>query len=192
MKLIRLKANKGFTLVELIVAMSVFLIAITITVGTFIQSLKTQRIANHLLSVNSNASLVVERMAREIRTGFDFDLNNVAGGSCTGRQKEELIFTKVRDVSANQVTYKLDGDVIVREECVGTGPSAVCPGFESLTASNVVVSRLCFLETQANPTSPWRITMFLMVGSSNPRLAGNELNLQTTVSARILPEELPS
>jgi len=80
------KSQAGFTLVELIVAMSIFLIAIVIIVGAFIRSLRTQRIVNHLMAVNSNTSLVIEQMAREIRTGYEFKLNP-AGSACVGGQR---------------------------------------------------------------------------------------------------------
>ena len=186
MKLIKPRANKGFTLVELIVAMSVFLIAIVIVVGAFVRSLRTQRIVNHLMAVNSNTSLVVEQMAREIRTSYDFDLNTVAPPTCTGSQFEELEFTNSK---GNKVFYRKESGAIAREECAGE----VCTGLsEPLTASNITVDRLCFLSTGNlnNNKDPWRITIFLTVDSSNPQLAGNIINFQTTVSARILPKDL--
>jgi len=187
-KLIKLKANNGFTLVELIVAMSVFIIAITIAVGAFVRALRTQRMVNSLLSVNSNASLVIEQMAREIRTGYNFSLNNVAQGNCSGGQEEELEFTNSR---ANSVFYRKEGVAIARKECAGSD----CSGkiFQPLTASNIKVDRLCFANTGNlnNKKDPWRITLFMTLGSSEPKLAGQTLNFQTTVAARILPQELP-
>jgi prepilin-type N-terminal cleavage/methylation domain-containing protein len=177
--------RKGFTLVELIVAMSVFLVAITIAVGAFVRAIRTQRAVNHLLSVNSNMSLVVERMAREIRTGYEFNLNDIPGGGCTDNQVEELAFTNSR---ANSVFYRQEGDAVSRMECNGTD----CTGknLEALTASNVRVDRLCFVNTGDLDNDPWRITLFLTVGSTEPSLASQVFNLQTTVAARIIPQEL--
>ncbi len=179
----------GFTLVELIVAMSVFVIAITIAVGAFVRALRTQRIVNHMLSVNSNASLAIEQMAREVRTGYNFDLNNVPQGSCIGGQEEELEFTNSR---ANSIFYRLDNNAIARMECAGSD----CSGktLLPLTASNIKVERLCFTNTGNlnNGKDPWRITVFMTLGSSDPKLVGQVLNFQTTVAARILPQELPT
>lgn len=177
--------RKGFTLVELIVAMSIFLFAMTIAVGAFVRVIRTQRAVNHLLSVNSNMSLVIERMARDIRTGYEFGLNNIAGGSCAGSQSEELEFTNSR---ANSVFYRQEGETIARKECAGTD----CTGknFEPLTASNVRVDRLCFSNTGNINNDPWRITLFFTVGSTEPSLATQTFNLQTTVAARIIPQEL--
>ncbi len=187
MKKTELKTNRGFTLVELIVAMSIFLIAIVVIVGVFIRSLRTQRIVNHLMAVNSNTSLVIEQMAREIRTGYDFDLHTVAPPTCTGSQFEELEFMNSK---GNKVFYRKESDVIAREECAGE--DCTSSSFEPLTASNITVDRLCFLNTGNlnNNRDPWRITTFLTVDSSNPQLTGNIINFQTTVSARILPKDL--
>ena len=180
MKKTESKINKGFTLVELIVAMSIFLIAIVVVVGVFVRSLRTQRIVNHLMAVNSNTSLVIEQMVREIRTSYDFGLNTVPPPTCTGSQFEELEFTNSK---GNKVFYRKESGAIVREE---SGSS------EPLTASNIMVDRLCFLNTGNlnNNSDPWRITIFLTVDSSNPQLAGNIINFQTTVGARILPKDL--
>jgi prepilin-type N-terminal cleavage/methylation domain-containing protein len=63
---------KGFTLVEMLVAMGIFTIVVAIAIGGFINSLRTQRQVASLISAQSNASLVIEQMAREMRTGFLF------------------------------------------------------------------------------------------------------------------------
>lgn len=73
--------SQGFTLVEILVAMGVFTIVIAIATAGFVNSLRTQRQVASLISAQSNASLVLEQMAREIRTGFLFchDASNNTG-----------------------------------------------------------------------------------------------------------------
>ncbi|MFH0712545.1 MAG: prepilin-type N-terminal cleavage/methylation domain-containing protein [Candidatus Jorgensenbacteria bacterium] len=193
MKIIRNKRlitndnRAGFTLTELIVAMSIFIIAITIAVGAFVRAIRTQRAVNHLLSLNSNMSLVIERMAREIRTGYDFGLNNVPQDDCIGNQTGELEFT---NSGANSVFYHRESGVITRMECEGDN----CAGktFEPLTAPNVKIERLCFLNTGnlENGKDPWRVTLFLKVGSTEPALSSQFTNIQTTAAARVIPQEL--
>ncbi len=169
-------------------AMSVFLVAITVAVGSFVQALKTQRTVNHLLEINSNTSIAIEQIAREIRTGHSFSFKNLQPGDCPAPQFEELEFTNSR---SNKVFYHEEDGAIVRRECAGTDCAAA--NFEPMTASNVKVERLCFTNTGNlnNNKDPWRITLFLKVGSVAPQLAGSKLNLQTTVAARILPQDLP-
>lgn len=173
-------------MVELIVAMSVFLVALTLVVGAFVRAIRTQRAANHLLSVNSNMSLVIERMARDIRTGHSFALNNVPEGSCS-EGEEELEFTNHR---SNSVFYRRENEAVARMECKGDDCSGMT--FEPLTASNVKIENLCFVNTGdlENGRDPWRITLFFKVGSTEESLAGQFLDLQTTVAARVIPQEL--
>lgn len=183
-----LKNNRtGFTLVELLVAVTVFIVVLTIAVGALIRAIRAQRAVNELLSLNSNMSLVIERIAREIRVGYDFNLNSLPQDNCIGSHAGELEFTNPR---GNSVFYRRENGVIMRRECAG----ADCGGsvFEPLTASNVKIENLCFLHTGnlANGKDPWRITLFLKVGSAEPALAEQFVNIQTTVAARVLPQEL--
>jgi hypothetical protein len=75
-------------------------------------------------------------------------------------------------------------------ECSG----ADCAGkvFEPLSASNVMIENLCFINTGdiGNGRDPWRITLFFKVGSTEIATIGESFNLQTTVAARILPQEV--
>jgi type II secretory pathway pseudopilin PulG len=66
------KMKAGFTLVETLVSVGIFMILVTIAVGGFVQALHTQGEVTQLISAQSNVSLGVEQMAREIRTGYLF------------------------------------------------------------------------------------------------------------------------
>lgn len=162
-------------MVELIVAMSIFSIAISLATGVFARALRTQRMLNHLMAVNSNASLVVEQMAREIRTGYDFTLSHNDSSDCD----DILSFTRSRD--GIPVSYKWNPE---RKSLDFKEGERI---FFPLTASNVLVKRFCFLETETNPS---RITLYFTIGSVNPQLADNVLNLETTISSRILPSDI--
>ena len=75
MKIINCKLkinNKGFTIVELLIAMSIFIILTSITAGGFINVLRNQRIVVALMAANDNMGLTIEQIAREIRTGYNF------------------------------------------------------------------------------------------------------------------------
>ncbi len=57
-------------MIELLVAISVFTVIITITSGIFIASLRSHRTSIALISANSDAQLTLEQMARMIRKGL--------------------------------------------------------------------------------------------------------------------------
>ncbi len=61
---------RGFTIVELLVAMGIFLIVVEIAVGGFVNALRAQKQVAALIAAEGNADLALEQMAREIRTGY--------------------------------------------------------------------------------------------------------------------------
>ena len=181
--------RSAFTLTETIVAMSIFAIGIVIAIGSFVRALKTQRVLTHLMSVNSNTSLVLEEVAREIRTGYNFSALNTSGAcpaNSFGDVGDELKFTNAR---GNDITYKKSGTEIIREECSGADCSSA--NFSPVTASDVAVKSICFLNIQNDPSrDPWRISIFLRTGSSRFDLKANFIDIQTTISSRVLPSDL--
>lgn len=155
--------NEGFTLVELIVAMGVFVTAITVASGVFIQGMRSERGLTEAIAVNNEMSLTLERIAREIRVGYEFSPSG-----------EELSF-KTRDGS---VVYALSPE------------GSILRGGKEMTGENVQVESLWFsvFQEDNNRCSPWRVTV-----SMNVRARGSTqkfLPIQTTVSSRTLPADL--
>lgn len=182
----------GFTIVELIVATAIFVVAVSVVTGIFIRSVKIQRLVNDVMAMNSNASLGLEQIMREIRTGFDFQIINTGNVCDTPHASfdtglgDTLTFTRARgDVLTNVIYHwnQVEADI---ERTEGASP------FSVLTAANVKVRRLCFLLSRENDaiSSPWRVSLFLKIGPRGDSSPENIINLETTVSARILPSEL--
>jgi prepilin-type N-terminal cleavage/methylation domain-containing protein len=67
-----ISSSRAFTLVELLIAIGLFSIVITIAMGGFVRALRSQRQVVALIAANSNVSLVMEQMSREMRTGYYF------------------------------------------------------------------------------------------------------------------------
>ena len=184
--------REGFTIVELLVAVTLFVTAMAFVTGSFFQAIRTQALVNDLMAMNSNASLIIEQMAREIRVGYDFVLSDTPLQNlftpCDGTYSmyDTLSFTRPRESATATVWYRwndIDGSI---ERAEGSG------FFEPLTPSTIKVSHLCFTETQhtINSTYPWRITLFMTIAPANPDLAAHALDLETTVSGRILPSDV--
>lgn len=158
--------RRGFTLIELLVAVSLFSIAVSIAAGGFVRALRTQRQLIALISANSSASLAIEQMAREMRTGFGFACAGVVG-TCS-----ELTFTNAR---AESVTYLVTDGVLQRQA------GAALP--QPLTPANTEVGNLAFLLTDDASHAP-RITITMGVTAKSYGVEENVTNLQTTVSSR--------
>lgn len=185
-----MKNSPGFTLVELIVAIGIFLAVVAIASGIFIRAVRTQQFVNDIMAVNSNASLALEQTMRELRSGFSFEVTD-ANGVCNsaGGFGDTLTFIRVRGAATTTVVYQWNKTDHNIERIEGTPPAPIQTTV--LTATNVKVNQLCFLKSQIDNynLAPWRISLFLKVGSNNDSSAANIVNLQTTVSARILPSE---
>ncbi|HMB17610.1 MAG TPA: type II secretion system protein [Candidatus Paceibacterota bacterium] len=164
-----LKDKKGFTLVEMIVAMSVFTVLLTVAVGVFVKSIRSQRELVHRLAIIDNAGLALEQMTREIRTGYDFTAND---------------FLKFKNKDGKTVNFLKASEQILRR--------VDDENFE-LTSPNVRVKTLSFDVQQANDDkcNPWRVTIGLRVGSEELQ-SNDDIVLQTTVSSRVLPVEMPN
>jgi prepilin-type N-terminal cleavage/methylation domain-containing protein len=168
--------RKGFTMIELLVAVGLFAIVTSIAMGGFANALRTQRQSAGLIGANSNVSLVLEQISREIRTGYDFCVN---GQNCPSLG--ELSF---KNAKKQVVTYCLDQGGIMR----GTGPGGCgAAGIQKITADNVLVQHLEFYLDGNRPgdgRQP-RITIAIGVSSKESGISGNVINLQTTLSPRL-------
>ena len=152
--------NKGFTLIELMVAVALFVIVVGIASAVFVQSLRAQRQVVALMAANDNASLTLEQVIREIRTGQSFSTSG-----------SHLDFDNVR---GEAVSYQLNNGAVERNG-------------QALTASSVKVHYLNFLlqgEVPGNGLST-RVTINLGV-SSRGKLEEFVTRLQTTISSRVL------
>lgn len=167
-KIITDKSDSGFTIVELIVAMGLFMVLITMVSGVFLRSIRTQRAVVGLIAANSNAQLAIEQMAREMRTGSVF--------SISGPDDNIINFTNAKDEA---VAYSWDSaDKSLKRSANGVE--------EKITADNVSVEKANFILLSDN-SYPARITVIMKIGANNLN-KGDEafINIQTTVSSRTL------
>jgi len=97
-----LKQNLGFTMIELLVAISVFSVVMAIASGIFISSLRSNRTAIALISANNDASLTLDQMSRMIRKG-DGD----SFGNESVYEDSVLVFKCLKfQYKGNYITYR--------------------------------------------------------------------------------------
>ncbi len=164
-----MRKKDAFTIVELIVAMGIFVVVTAVAVGAFTQSLQSERRLTAIMSVDSNASTALEQMTREIRTGYNFSYT-------PGVVTNALSFISPE----GNVTFSLQNNAIMRQS-------------SAITSSNVKVKSLQFLVDQPNKDfcAPWRVTIAMVVGNAQVTDSSQDITIQTTASARILPREVP-
>lgn len=171
-----MRMRHGFVLIELIIAIGVFLVITTIAVGGFARALRTIRQNAALVAASGNTSLAMEQMAREMRTGYDFCTN---GQICS--LPGSLSF---KNAKGDTVEYSLNNEMIQRL-CSG-----ICdgdPGAWPITPSNVAIRELAFITfgTEPGDTYQPRVTFTIGVTAKERGLEESMVTLQTTVSSRL-------
>lgn len=188
--------KSGFTLVELLVAIALFSIVVTIASSGFVNALRTQRQVASLISTQSNVTLVLEQMAREVRTGYLFchDLNSTNPNNdtlnsdyCGCTVAASGVWTcdalDYYNAQAAHVNYSLQGGSLMKSDSSADNTTA-----QSITGGDVSVKYLHFILFGNLEGDHWtpRITISIGVApsSTDSAVSGDILNLQTTVSAR--------
>jgi len=180
----KLKASEGYSLIELMVAISVFAIVMSVSSGLFITSMKGQRKAFSNQNLADNVRYAMEIIAREIRMGRDFTIDNDSG-ACANNCR--ILFTSSmprRD--GKSVVFFLDpsAEKIMFDDDTGSNPLA-----NSITSANINVTNLDFnLNTNPeNSAEPYRVTIVVQAESAGTAIdVKSSITLQTTIAPRVL------
>lgn len=120
--------EKGSTLVELIVSITLFLTVISIMIPTLFTTIKMQRNVNSLVRMHNSLSYSMEYIAKEIRTGRKFQ-----------PQSPDKSFVRFTNYHNEEVTYQFDSAKhTLTRQIVGQNPFA-------LISSDVVLNDFRFL-----------------------------------------------
>ena len=158
--------ENGFTMIELIVAIGIFSLIVSMVSGIFVLSILIQRRIIALRNAQDNIRFTIDSISREVRTGKDFS-----------SVSSSLSFTNAK---GEAVIYRLNNNEVEKSSDGGVTYSAV-------TGPEVTVDYLNFyLSGQAagDRLQP-RITITIGATSRVGNQTGN-LKIQTTISERLL------
>ena len=185
----------------MLVTVGLFTIVITIAIGGFTNAIRTQRQVSSLISTESNVSLALEQMSREIRTGYLFchdpgdstyssrcnDSNNTSTPTCTvDNSSSTPVWTcpsiDFYDSEGNHINYSSADSALT--ESINGGAA------QSITGNAVSVKYLQFKlfgQTEGDHWPP-RVTVSIGIApsSTDPAVSNNVFDLETTVSARTI------
>jgi prepilin-type N-terminal cleavage/methylation domain-containing protein len=148
-----IKPSGGFTLIELMVSLTVFAIVMVVSTSTLLTMVNANAKAQALYSATSNLSFALDSMTREIRTGFHYYCTNAIENdiaadtstrNCDTTAGQYIAFTRERD--DGRMAYRLSGGKI--QQNVG-------PGWQDITAEDVVIDvfTLTVKNTDSNTTN---------------------------------------
>ena len=175
---------RGFTLIEIMVAVSVFVLVMVISSGAIISIFNANQKSKTLRSVMDNLNLTMESMTRTIRFGTNYHCGATTPPPTTspldcGSPGSSTL--TVRAVDGTQVTYSLSGGRIIR---------TISGVNYFMTSPDVTISKLAF-RVYGSPPYPDLfqpqviIVVAGSVGPSNKPLSQSTFNLQTTISQRV-------
>lgn len=178
--------TKGFTLAELLVALAVFTVVMTISLGAVITIIDSSRKTRNLKTVMTNMNFALEAMSRDIKFGHDYHCgistsNPPPAQNCTGSGVPPGSAITFVNSTGIHVIYRLNGSSIEKSTDQGSTYSIV-------TAPGAVIDDLKFyvFGSAAGDNIQPRILILLRGHAGNQPSNQSSFVLQTTVSQRAL------
>jgi len=164
-------ANKrGYTLLELLVAMSMFTIVLVVVLGLFSMAIKSQRRVIAQQNVQENARFLLEFMAKEIRMSTITSTNSIDGPS------PSLALTRS---DSDSVTYSISGGKIFRNDSPVSSEQVIVNGYFYIKGRDPNPLINDYLQPQ--------VTIALEVEGVGVKIEEKtKINIQTTLSQRNL------
>jgi prepilin-type N-terminal cleavage/methylation domain-containing protein len=187
--------QRGFSLIEVLVSLSIFAVVVTIAIGALIALIGANARTQNTQAVMTNISYALDSMTREIRTGTDFFCGTgtslpVSGGSvrdCSSGgpafsfNEGGMSLTEFTANNSRRIGYRLENGSIERRLGNGSWAQVTAPEIK-ITALKYVVTG----STRGDSVSP-TVTLYVAgtAGEVNDdSLAG--FNIQTTVVQQLL------
>jgi type II secretory pathway pseudopilin PulG len=145
--------KKGYTLIEALVYVAIFILVSAIIVGLLLSVLETGRQISPVNSLSRDSSSVLEVISREIRRAKSVDIGNSIFNVSTGSLQLNTL-----DITGNPrtVRFYLDGNTVkINENGEYVGP---------LNSSDVMVTSLIFNLATSTKQDLVKIEIDLMAG----------------------------
>ncbi len=192
--------KKGFTLIELMVSITIFSIVMLVSVGALLSIVDANRKAQSLKSVMNNLNFALESMSRNIRVGTNYHCKPYDGiippsvpsnitdtRDCSGADGGVLFAfegsTGNRSDGSDQIVYRLNGSRLELSKDSGAT-------FTAITAPEVQISNFRFYVigsaplTVGNTIQP-RVVMTIQ-GVAGENVNQTTFNVQASVSQRLI------
>jgi prepilin-type N-terminal cleavage/methylation domain-containing protein len=181
--------DSGFTLVELLVAMAVFVVLMMFTMGSVLSILDAGRKSKYITAVMTNLNFTLEVMSREIKFGTKYYCGEESGVPFTLTANCSNGASAVSFVAADGVStvYRLTGTQVEKSINGGT--------FVAATAPDIVVQKLTFFVFNSTPQSTCggscdyaqpRVVMVISGYAGVKPSLRSTFTVQTTMSQRTL------
>jgi prepilin-type N-terminal cleavage/methylation domain-containing protein len=175
----------GFTLIEMLVAVSVFATIATISTGALLSVSDAQQKILALRIVQDNLSYVFDIMGKEVRTGNSYHCGITSDDfsdtplNCTSSGGPSFTF---RNNAGDKITYRLNTGRIER---IVNG-NAAAPFVLTSPDANITYLTFYVVGAPANDNNQPRLTVILKGTAGVKEKIKSQINIQTTISQRLL------
>jgi prepilin-type N-terminal cleavage/methylation domain-containing protein len=169
--------NKGFTLLELLLAISLLSLVITITIGIFVSGSKTQRKIIELSVVQREGGYLMETISRELRMATAIDVSQA------GNIDSDIEFT---NYNSDVIKYcrSFEDGVCDPDDVLPYSPGGnyLSRDGKRISSSDVIVEDLKFYVSDTFVNKQPLITIVMKIKSNN---GNTNLMLQNSIALRI-------
>lgn len=172
--------NNGFTLLEILVALGIFFLVISVVVGTFVGSSKSQKKIIEFYDTQREASYLMETVSRELR--MTTKLCNDASADCVARDDQKNnndSDIEFRNYDGEWVVYCKSDSAGV---CDSNGEYFAHNG-EIINSSDVIIKDLIFYVSEDFCGTQPVVTIVLKVKSTGSY--NTEFSLQNSIAMRL-------
>ena len=175
----------GFTLIEIMTALSIFIVVMTVSMGSIVGIFDTNRKSRSLKVVMSNLNIAMETMSKEIRFGRNYhceeraDANKPSNSPKNCDRGGELLSFLSND--GGHIVYRIKNNAI---EASMDGGSTYAP----ITAPEIVINNLKFYVLGAGTNNTLQPRVHISVGgeAGTTDKTKSSFTLQTMISQRYL------
>ena len=181
--------RQGFTLVEMMVATSLFIIVVTISMGAILSIFEANRKAQASKTVMDNLNLALEDMARTVRFGTNHHCENTGTLSQPRNCSNNVSGSNFLAVNfkGQTIVYRRSGNTIQRSNNGGASYTDIT------SPQNIVIESLTFRvfgTSQSDYFQPYVLVVIKGYSGNPNRPSKSTFSIQTIMSQRKLDIQL--
>lgn len=179
--------KKGFTLIEIMVALSIFIIIVTVSMGSILGIFGANRKSDAQSTVMNSLNFAMETLSRELRYGWNYHCDSIGiltdPRSCPLSGGNEITFSTNLSGTTELVRYIVSNGVL-QKSVNGGSFIPVTPPTSTLTVDSFIV----FVDGAVVPpaTTQPRVLIYLRGRSGVGTRTVSQFALETVVSQRKL------
>ncbi len=182
------KENRGFTIIETMIAISIFLIVVTIGMGALLNANLLHKKSQDMRSILDNMSFIMEDMSRNLRTGSNYNCNNgfVPGATNDCSSGGVLAFTKALEGTWAYKVEASDGVLYNISKSIDGGNSWVILNPPEVVINSISGFTVIGAEPPPGNTQQPFVTIRLVGQIKGQNNVITPFSLQTSVSQRLI------